>query len=62
MTSIPHIGFILAAYGATAATVGGLVAAVLLDRRSLKRDLARLETRGYGALAGTAPRREGPTR
>ncbi len=59
MMAIPHIGFILAAYGVTAVTMGGLVATVLLDRHALKRDLARLETRGHGRRADAAPRRDG---
>ncbi len=55
--AVPHIGFILAAYGVTVATVGGVVAAVLLDRHALKRDLARFEgQRRRGPAAGDPPR------
>lgn len=53
MMAIPHIGFILAAYGTTVVVLGGTIAAVLLDRRTLTRSLARLEAR---AGRGEAPR------
>ena len=50
--AIPHIGFIAAAYAVTALVAGGTVAAVLLDRRSLLRTLAKLEARaGRGRAA-----------
>ena len=53
MTDIPHIGFILAAYAVTFAVVGGTAVAVLLDRRSLRRTLERLEARaGRGRTGG----------
>ncbi|WP_210162802.1 heme exporter protein CcmD [Kaistia adipata] len=42
----PHAGFILAAYGVTIAIVLALVAWILLDGRTLRRQLADLETRG----------------
>ena len=42
MIDIPHIGFIVAAYALTFVVMGGTVAAVLLDRRSLLRSLERL--------------------
>ena len=62
MMEIPHIGFILAAYGVTAVTMAGLVTSVLLDRHSLKRDLARLETRGHGRRAEAAAGLDGRPR
>ena len=43
MTAIPHVGFIVAAYAVTVLVMGGMVAAVLLDRRALRRALAGLE-------------------
>jgi len=52
-----HTGFIVAAYGAAGAVVGGLVAWVLLDRRAQLRTLAELERRGVtrrSAAAGAA--------
>lgn len=38
-----HSGFILAAFGMTFLVVAGLVVSILLDHRTLKRDLARLD-------------------
>ncbi len=45
MSDIPHIGFILAAYGITAIVLVGMVAAVLIDGRNQARLLAKLEAR-----------------
>ncbi len=45
MMAVPHIGFILAAYGLTAAAMVGMVATVLMDGRALKRALDRLDPR-----------------
>ena len=42
----PHAFFILAAYGAAALVVLGLVARAVLDHRAQVRALARLEARG----------------
>lgn len=42
----PHAGFILAAYGATALVVGGLILRAVLDHRAQLRNLADLEARG----------------
>jgi heme exporter protein D len=42
----PHAGFILAAYGATALIVGGLVLRAVLDWRTQVDALAELESRG----------------
>jgi len=47
----PHAGFILAAYLATAAILGGLAIAILMDRRAQRRALAALEERGAGRRA-----------
>lgn len=49
MTAIPHLGFIVAAYGFTLAAVGGTVAALVLDQRRQKRLLARFDKRGGDA-------------
>lgn len=40
-----HTGFIVAAYAITAVAFAGMVAAVLLDYRAQRRQLARLERR-----------------
>lgn len=45
MSDIPHLGFIVAAYGVTLVVLGGTVLAILLDGRSQKRLLAKLEQR-----------------
>ena len=37
----PHIGFIVAAYGVAAATIGAMIAYVVLDYRRLSAHLAR---------------------
>lgn len=50
----PHAGFILAAYLAAAVILGGLAAAILLDRRAQRRALAALEDRGAGRRGGSA--------
>lgn len=50
----PHAGFILAAYLAMAVILGGLAAAILLDRRAQRRALAALEERGVGRRGGNA--------
>ena len=47
-----HLGFIVAAYGVTAAVLCVTVAAVLLDGRAQRRSLARLER---GEAEGRAP-------
>ncbi len=53
MTDIPHIGFIVAAYAVTLVVVGGMVVAVLLDRRALLRALERLEARAGRGRVGS---------
>ena len=45
MTAIPHLGFIVAAYGLTAALIGGTIVALVLDQRRQKRLLARFGQR-----------------
>ncbi len=45
MSSIPHIGFIVAAYGVTVVVLGATIAALVLDGRTQQRMLARLEAR-----------------
>ncbi|MDX7953943.1 heme exporter protein CcmD [Lichenihabitans sp. Uapishka_5] len=49
LLAVPHVGFILAAYGVTAAVLGGTVAALVLDRRRQTRRLRRFDPRGRGA-------------
>jgi heme exporter protein CcmD len=45
VTDIPHLGFIIAAYGIAAVVVAAMIAAILLDYRDLSARLAKLETR-----------------
>jgi heme exporter protein D len=42
----PHAAFIVTAYAAAVVILGGLIAWVLLDRRTQLRKLAELEARG----------------
>jgi len=53
-----HIGFIVAAYAAAVAVVGGLTAWVMLDYRAQRRTLADLDAKGL--VRRTAPARSGP--
>jgi heme exporter protein CcmD len=46
VTAIPHLGFIVAAYGATVLALLGTVTALVLDRRTQTRALARLSRGG----------------
>jgi heme exporter protein D len=46
MQAASHMGFIVAAYAAGVAVVGGLTAWVMLDYRAQMRRLADLEKRG----------------
>jgi heme exporter protein D len=46
MEATNHIAFIVAAYAAAIAVVGGLTAWVMLDYRAQRRKLADLEMRG----------------
>ena len=43
--SAPHIGFVLASYGFSAAVLGGLILAVLLQHRAARQRLSALEER-----------------
>ena len=43
MTTIPHIGFIVAAYGLAALVVLVMIASILWDYRALSGGLRRLE-------------------
>ena len=43
MSDIPHLGFIVAAYALTTVLLAGTVIAVILDGRTQRRTLARLE-------------------
>jgi heme exporter protein CcmD len=43
MTAIPHIGFIVAAYGLAALVVLVMIASILWDYRALSAALARLK-------------------
>lgn len=51
----PHAGFIIAAYGAFAVVLGGLMAAVILDHGRQKKALAELERRGAGRRSAGNP-------
>jgi heme exporter protein D len=46
MDASSHIGFIFTSYAAAAVVVAGLIAWVLLDFRTQRRNLNDLETRG----------------
>jgi heme exporter protein D len=41
----PHIGFVIAAYAIAFVVIGGMVIGTLVDYRSLKKSLERVETR-----------------
>jgi len=43
MMDIPHIGFIVAAYGVAAVAIAAMVATIWFDYRSLSAQLAALE-------------------
>ena len=42
MMADPHIGFIVAAYAVAAATIGAMIAYVVLDYRRLNADLGKV--------------------
>jgi heme exporter protein D len=46
MDTVSHTGFIVASYAAAAVAVFGLIAWVVLDFRTQRRNLADLESRG----------------
>ena len=50
----PHAAFIVIAYAAAIAIVGGLIVWVVLDRRHLTRMLAALEAQGLTRRSGRA--------
>jgi heme exporter protein D len=56
MDPASHAGFIVAAYAAAFAVVGGLTAWVMVDYRAQLRSLADLERRGAARRAGPAIR------
>jgi heme exporter protein D len=56
MDPVSHAGFIVAAYAAAFAVVGGLTAWVMVDYRAQLRNLADLERRGAVRRAGPAIR------
>jgi heme exporter protein CcmD len=43
--NVAHAGYIIAAYALCVGVIGGLVLAIYLDHRHLKRELARLGDR-----------------
>jgi len=49
MGGVDHLGFIVAAYAVTVVVLGALIGWIVLEGRSLRRQLARLEKRGYGS-------------
>jgi heme exporter protein CcmD len=59
MTADPHLGFIVAAYAVAAATIGAMIAYVLLDYRRLNAHLDEVTRALEGARGGgkDAPRR-----
>ena len=50
----PHAAFIVTAYAAAVVIIGGLIAWVLLDRRTQLRKLTDLEARGMTRRSGPA--------
>jgi heme exporter protein D len=42
----PHVGFIVSAYGAAIVIVAALISWVMIDRRRLRREIAKLEAQG----------------
>ena len=53
MTGDPHIGFIIAAYAAAAATIGAMIGWVVLDFRQLNAQLDQATRALDAARAGT---------
>jgi heme exporter protein D len=53
MDAATHIGFIVAAYAAAGAVIGGLIAWVMLDYRAQQRALADLEKLGITRRSAT---------
>ncbi|MGX1308631.1 heme exporter protein CcmD [Amorphus suaedae] len=48
MAGVDHLGFIVAAYAVTIIVLAVLIVWIVWDGRRLRRQLARLEERGYG--------------
>jgi heme exporter protein D len=61
MQATNHLDFIVAAYGATIAVVGALVAWVVLDYRAQLRALADLERRGFSRRSDPGPAPAAPS-
>jgi heme exporter protein CcmD len=51
MMADPHIGFVIAAYAVAAATIGAMIASVVVDHRRLTADLDEA-TRALKAVRG----------
>ena len=49
-----HVGFVLASYGVAALLIGGLILAILIRARGVRRRLAELEAAGAKRRAGPA--------
>lgn len=56
-----YLGYILGAYGAAIAVLGGLLGWVLSDQRARRRELAELETSGVRRRSERQPEPEGKT-
>lgn len=52
----PHVGFVVAAYGVSAAVIAGLVAAVFARHRRTLRHLSELEAKGGPRRRPAGPR------
>ena len=52
-----HAAFILAAYGATALVIGGLIARAILEERHQKLALIKLEAQGVRRRSARGPSR-----
>jgi heme exporter protein CcmD len=50
MTAAPHIGFVIAAYAIAAIVLVGMTIAVVVDYRTQKKALERLEGRREGSI------------
>jgi heme exporter protein CcmD len=53
--ALPHIGFVLAAYGFALIVILIMIAAILRDHHALRRALAAYEARGVNAPEAEAP-------
>ena len=50
-----HVFFVAAAYGATAAVIGALIAWILIDQAGRRRELAELEAEGIRRRSESRP-------